>query len=163
MNGPMPTSLVAHLQCGDRLSIDGFVGDYTFTTITPDARGRSHKVTLRNAAGKSKTVAMSQEEVVALLPGSPSRHRVVEVDLDGTDALPYRACCNQCRWQSEFVGTHAEARRLIGRHFCLRGVEVIRDNNHGYPYRAWCQCGWRSPGYAARHAAESMMTGHTCQ
>jgi hypothetical protein len=33
-------------------------------------------------------------------------------------------------------------------------------NNHGYPYRAQCSCGWASNTYVARHAAESMADGH---
>jgi len=32
--------------------------------------------------------------------------------------------------------------------------------NHGYPYRAECECGWHSPGYAHSHAAESMADSH---
>lgn len=33
-------------------------------------------------------------------------------------------------------------------------------NNHGYPYRATCSCGWQSNTYAAAHAAESMGSYH---
>lgn len=33
-------------------------------------------------------------------------------------------------------------------------------NNHGYPYRATCECGWKSNTYAATHAAQSMGTDH---
>ena len=33
-------------------------------------------------------------------------------------------------------------------------------NNHGYPYRATCSCGWRSNTYAATHAAQSMAEDH---
>jgi len=33
-------------------------------------------------------------------------------------------------------------------------------NNHGYPYRASCTCGWFSNTYAARHAAADMAYDH---
>lgn len=33
-------------------------------------------------------------------------------------------------------------------------------NNHGYPYRASCQCGWQSLGYVAQHAAHNMADDH---
>jgi hypothetical protein len=33
-------------------------------------------------------------------------------------------------------------------------------NNHGYPYKAFCECGWQSRGYVAVHAAQSMADGH---
>ena len=33
-------------------------------------------------------------------------------------------------------------------------------NNHGYPYRAVCECGWQSPTYCASHAAETMGAAH---
>lgn len=36
-------------------------------------------------------------------------------------------------------------------------------NNHGYPYKARCSCGWSSRGYAAKHAAEDMATWHRDQ
>lgn len=34
-------------------------------------------------------------------------------------------------------------------------------NNHGFPYRATCTCGWASRGYVHMHAAESMAEDHT--
>jgi hypothetical protein len=34
-------------------------------------------------------------------------------------------------------------------------------NNHGYPFRATCTCGWHSNTYASRHAADMMATTHT--
>lgn len=33
-------------------------------------------------------------------------------------------------------------------------------NNHGYPFRATCTCGWQSLGYVARHAADAMAEDH---
>lgn len=33
-------------------------------------------------------------------------------------------------------------------------------NNHGYPYRATCSCGWQSRTYAATHAAQIMADEH---
>lgn len=33
-------------------------------------------------------------------------------------------------------------------------------DNHGYPYRAICTCGWASRGYAASHAALTMADDH---
>ncbi|AER26154.1 hypothetical protein SSEA_SKINNY_161 [Mycobacterium phage Skinny] len=33
-------------------------------------------------------------------------------------------------------------------------------NNHGYPFRAECSCGWQSATYAAEHAAEAMGADH---
>jgi len=36
-------------------------------------------------------------------------------------------------------------------------------NNHGYPYRATCSCGWQSNTYAAKHAAQAMGDDHTAE
>jgi hypothetical protein len=36
-------------------------------------------------------------------------------------------------------------------------------NNHGYPYKARCSCGWASPGYVATHAAEGMADWHLAE
>jgi hypothetical protein len=33
-------------------------------------------------------------------------------------------------------------------------------DNHGYPYRATCSCGWQSRTYVARHAAQMMADDH---
>jgi hypothetical protein len=33
-------------------------------------------------------------------------------------------------------------------------------NNHGYPYRAVCSCGWFSNTYTAEHAAQTMADAH---
>lgn len=33
-------------------------------------------------------------------------------------------------------------------------------NNHGYPYKATCSCGWASPGYVSTHAADAMGAAH---
>jgi hypothetical protein len=33
-------------------------------------------------------------------------------------------------------------------------------HNHGYPYRAQCDCGWISKSYAAVHAARTMADDH---
>jgi hypothetical protein len=33
-------------------------------------------------------------------------------------------------------------------------------NNHGYPFRADCSCGWQSRTYAATHAAKAMGDDH---
>jgi hypothetical protein len=33
-------------------------------------------------------------------------------------------------------------------------------NNHGYPYRASCSCGWQSLGYVTDFAAEIMADEH---
>lgn len=41
--------------------------------------------------------------------------------------------------------------------------EIVVDwhpDNHGYPYRATCKCGWQSVGYVAKHAAVSMGDYH---
>jgi hypothetical protein len=38
-------------------------------------------------------------------------------------------------------------------------VEWI-EHNHGYPYRAHCDCGWQSNTYAAAHAAQNMADNH---
>jgi hypothetical protein len=34
-------------------------------------------------------------------------------------------------------------------------------NNHGYPYRATCSCGWQSNTYVSLHAAQMMGDYHT--
>lgn len=34
-------------------------------------------------------------------------------------------------------------------------------DNHGYPYRATCSCGWQSMPYARTHAAQMMADIHT--
>lgn len=40
-------------------------------------------------------------------------------------------------------------------------VGVVRVyNNHGYPFRAACACGWQSNTYAATHAAQIMADDH---
>lgn len=39
-------------------------------------------------------------------------------------------------------------------------VAVKRDGSHGYPYRAYCSCGWRSRTYVAAHACHAMHTSH---
>lgn len=31
---------------------------------------------------------------------------------------------------------------------------------HGYPWRAACDCGWRSWGYVAEHAAQQLADAH---
>lgn len=36
-------------------------------------------------------------------------------------------------------------------------------NNHGYPYRATCGCGWQSNTYAAEHAAQTMGDDHAAK
>lgn len=33
-------------------------------------------------------------------------------------------------------------------------------NNHGYPHRAQCSCGWSSRGYVAPFAAQIMADDH---
>lgn len=33
-------------------------------------------------------------------------------------------------------------------------------SNHGYPFRATCECGWTSTSYAAQHAAQQMADEH---
>jgi hypothetical protein len=38
-------------------------------------------------------------------------------------------------------------------------IATVR-NNHGYPYRATCSCGWQSNTYAATHAAQTMADDH---
>ncbi|QBP29700.1 hypothetical protein SEA_TYPHA_45 [Mycobacterium phage Typha] len=38
-------------------------------------------------------------------------------------------------------------------------VETVADN-HGYPYRAKCACGWESNTYASQHAAQAMGDDH---
>lgn len=39
-------------------------------------------------------------------------------------------------------------------------VAVKRDGSHGYPYRAYCECGWQSPTYVAAHACHAMHESH---
>jgi hypothetical protein len=34
------------------------------------------------------------------------------------------------------------------------------EHANGYPWQARCECGWRSIGYAAAHAAKIMMDNH---
>lgn len=36
-------------------------------------------------------------------------------------------------------------------------------DNHGYPYRATCSCGWQSNTYAATHAAQQMADAHEAE
>lgn len=38
-------------------------------------------------------------------------------------------------------------------------VEFVK-NNHGYPFQAQCECGWKSNTYVARHAAQSLGDEH---
>jgi hypothetical protein len=42
---------------------------------------------------------------------------------------------------------------------CATSIVWVR-NNHGYPYRAVCTCGWHSPTYCAEHAAQGMADWH---
>jgi hypothetical protein len=37
---------------------------------------------------------------------------------------------------------------------------VLVTNNHGYPFRAVCSCGWQSNTYAADHAARYIGDDH---
>jgi hypothetical protein len=40
-------------------------------------------------------------------------------------------------------------------------ADVVRVyDNHGYPFRAACVCGWQSNTYAAVHAAKIMADDH---
>lgn len=41
-----------------------------------------------------------------------------------------------------------------------RRREAPNTVNHGYPFRAECGCGWKSIGYAAAHAAQTMLDAH---
>lgn len=36
----------------------------------------------------------------------------------------------------------------------------VTANNHGYPWKAVCSCGWASRGYVAAHAAQAMADDH---
>lgn len=46
---------------------------------------------------------------------------------------------------------------------CPRGGQAgvhYAANNHGYPYKPVCGCGWTDWGYVAEHAAAGMAMAH---
>jgi hypothetical protein len=40
---------------------------------------------------------------------------------------------------------------------------VRADAGHGYPYRAYCPCGWQSRGYVTATAAHDMASDHVLE
>lgn len=89
-------------------------------------------------------------------------------------SLPTTARCTSCNVERRVTGTLGAGDGANHLTLGTCGHVVPRDearlacevtvgwvaNNHGYPYRATCSCGWESPTYVATHAARGMADWH---
>lgn len=77
--------------------------------------------------------------------------------------MQHRASDHRHSWASPLDLVHVRARRREGQ-VTVSGTHAVTVgwvvNNHGYPYRATCECGWQSNTYAVDHAAQGMADAH---
>lgn len=73
---------------------------------------------------------------------------------------PYRPGAQPCEANADILDGYAYGWDEATRESYAHDVVIKRDGGHGYPYRAHCDCGWKSNTYAAAHAAWDMADDH---